>query len=289
MPWKGFSLRRKRGMPDGLWVRCEGCQETVYRKTVEQKLMVCPECNWHFRLSARDRIAITLDEDSFEECFADMAPANPLGFADRKTYEERLAEEQAKTGLKDAAVVGRGTLRGAPVILAVTDANFIMGSMASVVGEKLARAAEMAAEKRLPLISISGSGGGARMMEGVYSLAQMSKTSAAIARLHDEGGLYISVMTNPTMGGVAASFASLGDIILAEPGALVGFSGPRVIWQTIKIELPKGFQRAEFMLEHGFIDMIVDREDMRDTLHRLLSYLAPGSKRRRSDARRRTA
>jgi len=289
MPWKGFSLRRKRDMPDGLWVRCEGCQETVYRKLAEQKLMVCPECNWHFRLSARQRLGITLDEGSFQECFAEMTSADPLEFSDRKTYVERLEAEKAKTGLNAAALVGRGAIKGAPVVIVATDANFIMGSMGSVVGEKLARAAEMAAEKRLPLISISGSGGGARMMEGVYSLAQMSKTSAAIARLHEAGGLFISVLTNPTMAGVAASFASLGDIIIAEPGALIGFTGPRVIWNTIKIDLPKGFQRAEFLLEHGFIDMIVNREDMRDTLHRILSYLVPGTRRRRSDTKRRTA
>jgi len=268
-------------MPDGLWIRCEGCQETVYRKRVEQKLMVCPDCNWHFRLSARQRLDVTLDEGSFEEYFEDMAPANPLGFTDRKPYEERLADQQAKTGLKDAAVVGRGTIEGIPVVIAVTDANFMIGSMGSVLGEKLARAAEMAVEKKLPLVSISGSGGGARMQEGVYSLAQMSKTAAAVARLHEAGGLFISVLTNPTMAGVAASFASLGDVIIAEPGALVGFTGPRVIWQTIKIELPKGFQRAEFLLEHGFIDMIVNREDMRDALFRLLSYLTPGTRKRR--------
>jgi len=272
MPWGVFGFRRKKEMPDGLWMKCEGCQEMVYRKTVSELLNTCPKCNYHFTISAQERIRILIDEGTFEEYYADLAPADPLNFRDRKTYKERLAAEQEKTGLKDAAVVGRGKIGGHDVIFGVTDSRFIMGSMGSVVGEKIARAAEMALEHRIPLILVSGSGGGARMHEGAISLAQMSKTAAAIARLDDAVVLFISVLTNPTMGGVAASFASLGDIIIAEPKALIGFAGPRTIWHTLKIELPKGFQRSEFLLEHGFIDRIVSRPKLKGELIRTIEF-----------------
>lgn len=266
-------LKRKGVITDGLWIRCEACKRLVYKKAMEERLNVCPECNHHFRIPARRRIEMTLDEGSFEELWADMQPADPLEFTDRISYRERVAAEQKKTGLKEAALVGLGRIDGKEVVFGVTDSNFIMGSMGSVMGEKIARAAEKAAEERLPLIIVSGSGGGARMQEGMFSLMQMAKTSAAISRLHDSGGTFISILTDPTMGGVMASYASQGDIIIAEPGALIGFAGPRVIQQTIKKTLPPGFQSAEFLLEHGFIDMIVSRQDMKRELSRIIDYL----------------
>ena len=262
----------KKVVPEGLWMRCDGCDAMIYRKEADQRHHVCPECNFHFYVSARQRIQMLFDRDSFEEWYADMAPQDPLGFTDRKPYTERLASEQAKTHLKDAAVVGRGYVRGRPLVFGVTDSAFIMGSMGSVVGEKVTRAIEQAVELRLPLAIVSGSGGGARMHEGMLSLMQMAKVSAALGRLDEAGGLFISVLTNPTMGGVAASFASLGDVILAEPKALVGFTGPRTIWHTVKIELPEGFQTSEFLLEHGFIDRIVNRVDLRGEIARIIDY-----------------
>lgn len=267
-------LKRKKGVvTDGLWIRCEACKGLVYKKAMEERLDVCPECNCHFRISARRRIEITLDEGSFEELWANMRPADPIEFMDRISYKERVAKEQEKTGLKDAAILGTGRIDGREVIFCVTDSSFIMGSMGSVVGEKIARAAEKAAEEELPLIIISGSGGGARMQEGMFSLMQMAKTNAAISRLHDAGGIFISVLTDPTMGGVMASYASRGDIIIAEPGALIGFAGPRVIQQTIKKTLPPDFQSSEFLLEHGFLDMIVSRQDMKKELSKIIDYL----------------
>jgi acetyl-CoA carboxylase carboxyl transferase subunit beta len=264
--------RSKRGVPEGLWVRCPGCRATIFRKEVERRLGVCPECHYHFYIPARERIRQLLDEGSFEEWFADLWPTDPLGFSDRKPYLQRLYEEQKKTGLPEAAVVGRGYIRGRPIVLGVTDSAFIMGSMASVVGEKLTRAIEEAQRLSLPLVIVSGSGGGARMHEGIISLMQMAKVSAALARFDSAGGLFISVLTNPTMGGVAASFASLGDIIIAEPKALIGFAGPRTIWATVRIELPEGFQTSEFLLKHGFIDRIVSRENLRTELARIIDY-----------------
>jgi acetyl-CoA carboxylase carboxyl transferase subunit beta len=272
MAWDGFSLRRKKEMPQGLFIKCPDCENMVYKKTVAEKLQVCPECNYHFTLSAEERLRLMLDEGSFEELWADMTSADPLHFKDRKTYVDRLAAEQKKTGMREAAVVGNAKMGGHPIIFGMTDSRFIMGSMASVVGEKITRAVELAIETKRPLVVVSGSGGGARMHEGVLSLTQMAKTSAALARLDDAGGLFISVLTNPTMGGVAASFASLGDVIIAEPKALIGFAGPRTIWLTLKIELPEGFQSSEFLLEHGFIDRIVNRGDLRDEIINLLEY-----------------
>ena len=264
--------RPKRGVPEGLWIRCPKCNATVYKKDVEAKLHVCPECDYHFVVPVRDRIAQLLDTDSFEEWDADLAPADPLGFVDRIPYADRLVQEQEKTGQKDAAVCGKGFVRGRPVVLGITDFNFMAGSMGSVVGEKLTRAAERATELRLPLIFVSGSGGGARMQEGILSLMQMAKVSAALGRYDTAGGLYVSILTNPTMGGVAASWAFQGDFTLAEPGAMVGFAGKRTIWNTVRIELPEGFQTSEFLLKHGFVDRIVHRADLRTEVARLIDY-----------------
>lgn len=271
-------FRRKKSIPDGLWLGCEACKKVIYKKIVEERLNVCPECGWHFRISIKRRIQIILDEGSFEEYWGDMMPGDPLNFTDRITYKERIQNEQQKTGLKDACVVGKGSINANEVIFGGTDSSFIMGSMGSVVGEKIVRAAELAMDLKLPLIIVTGSGGGARMQEGVISLMQMAKTSGAIGRFHAAGGLYISVITDPTLGGVMASFASQADIIMAEPRALIGFAGPRVIEQTIKKSLPPGFQTAEFMLEHGFIDMIVERKDLKTMIASLLALLSINKK-----------
>jgi acetyl-CoA carboxylase carboxyl transferase subunit beta len=264
--------RPKRGVPEGLWQQCPGCQATIFRKTAEQRLNTCPECDYHWYVSARERIAQVLDEGTFEEWDGELAPTDPLGFADKKPYAERLVAEQKRTGLLDAAITGTGMIRARRVAFGVTDSAFIMGSMGSVVGERLARLIERATADNLPLIIISGSGGGARMHEGILSLMQMAKVSAALARYHAAGGLFISVLTNPTMGGVAASFASLGDLVFAEPKALIGFAGPRTIKATIRIELPKGFQTSEFLLEHGFIDRIVRRHELKSEIARVIDY-----------------
>ena len=266
--------RRKRGVPEGLWMRCDGCGATVFKKMVEEHLGVCTEsgCDHHFYVPARKRIEQLLDQDSFEEWYANLASLDPLGFADRRPYPERLREEQARTGLIEACIVGRGYLRGRPLVCGVTDSAFIMGSMGSVVGEKLTRAIEQATQLSLPLVIVSGSGGGARMHEGILSLMQMGKVCAALGRYDAAGGLFVSVLTNPTMGGVAASFASLGDIVLAEPKALVGFAGPRVVKATVKGQLPADFQTSEFMLAHGFIDRIVSRPQLRTEIARVIDY-----------------
>ncbi len=262
----------KRSVPDGLWIRCDSCHATLFRKQVEQNLNVCPECGHHFYVPTAARIRQLLDPDSFEEWYAEMCPADPLKFSDRKPYRERLVEEQRKTGMRDACTVGRGYMRGRSLVFGMTDSAFIMGSMGSVVGEKLTRAVEKATELRMPLVIVSGSGGGARMHEGIVSLMQMAKVSAALARFRQARGLFISVLTNPTMGGVAASFASLGDVTIAEPNALIGFAGPRVVYQTCKIELPEGFQTSEFLLKHGFVDRIVHRAELRSELARIIDY-----------------
>lgn len=264
--------RRKRGVPEGLWIRCPQCKATVFRKEAESRFNVCPECEHHFYLPARQRIRQLLDEESFEEWFTDLRPRDPLEFKDRVPYSQRLKAEQSKTGMADAAVVGKGHIRGRPVVLAVTDFAFMAGSMGSVVGEKLTRAVEEAGRLLLPIIIVSGSGGGARMQEGILSLMQMAKISAALARYDQAGGLYVSVLTNPTMGGVAASFALQGDLTLAEPGALIGFAGKRTIWNTVRLELPEGFQTSEFLLKHGFVDRLVHRRDLRTELARIIDY-----------------
>jgi acetyl-CoA carboxylase carboxyl transferase subunit beta len=269
---KGKPPREKRGVPSGLWMRCDDCGEMLYRKAVEQSFNVCPKCQYHMYLGAWGRIASVLDEGTFEEWDGQLMPVDPLGFNDKKPYAERLIAEQKRTGLRDAVLTGTGMIRARRVAFGVTDSAFIMGSMGSVVGERLTRLIERATEEKLPLIIVSGSGGGARMHEGIFSLMQMAKVSAALARYDEAGGLYISVLTNPTMGGVAASFASLGDIIFAEPKALIGFAGPRTIKATIRIELPEGFQTSEFLLAHGYIDRIVRRAELKSEIARVIDY-----------------
>ena len=264
--------RPKRGVPEGLWIKCPGCGSSIFRKEAEKLLNVCPQCEYHFYVSAPQRIAQVLDEGTFEEWDGHLRPTDPLEFADQKPYKERLIAEQKRTCMTDAAVTGAGMIRARRVAIGVTDSAFIMGSMGSVVGERLARLTERATEEKLPLIIISGSGGGARMHEGILSLMQMAKVSAALARYDKAGGLFISVLTNPTMGGVAASFASLGDLVFAEPRALIGFAGPRTIKATIRLELPKGFQTSEFLLEHGFIDRIVPRSRLKSEIARSIDY-----------------
>lgn len=270
--YRVFKIAKRKTMPDGLWTKCDGCGDIIYNKKLEENSKVCPNCNYHFTLGARDRIKLLLDTGSFQEYCADMISVDPLEFAGPKTYKEKLKEDQNDTSMKSAAIVGKGTMLGRDVIFSVTDSRFIMGSMGSVVGEKITYAIEKSIELELPLIIVSGSGGGARMYEGMLSLMQMAKTSAALAKHNEKGLLFISVLTNPTMAGVMASFASLGDIIIAEPKALIGFTGPRVIEQTIRQKLPEGFQRSEFLLEHGLIDMIVTRNKMQDTLSQLLEH-----------------
>ncbi|NQT90809.1 MAG: acetyl-CoA carboxylase carboxyltransferase subunit beta [Candidatus Omnitrophica bacterium] len=264
---------RKKEIPEGLWTKCEGCGEIIFNKALEENLMVCPKCNYHFILGAPKRIEVMLDEGTFEEIDNGIFTIDPIGFKGPKTYKEKLRLDEEKTGLKEAAIYGRGRIGGRSIIMAVTDSRFIMGSMGSVVGEKITCAIELAQAEELPLIIVSGSGGGARMYEGMLSLMQMAKTSAALSRFHGAGGLFISVLTNPTMAGVLASFASLGDIIIAEPEALIGFTGPRVIEQTIRQKLPEGFQKSEFLLEHGLVDLIVNRKDMKSTLSKIIDYL----------------
>ena len=262
----------KRAVPDGLWIKCPGCKATVYRKEAAKLQNVCPKCQYHFYVSAKERIEQVLDSGTFEEWDASLQPTDPLNFSDKKRYADRLVDEQKRTGLSDATLTGSGMIRARRVAIGVTDSAFIMGSMGSVVGERLARLVERATVQNLPLIIVSGSGGGARMHEGILSLMQMAKVSAALSRYNAAGGLYISVLTNPTMGGVAASFASLGDLIFAEPKALIGFAGPRTIKATIKIELPAGFQTSEFLLEHGYIDRIVERGRLKNEIARAIDY-----------------
>jgi len=259
-------------VPFGLWVKCEHCGEIIYKKEVERNLDVCPKCNYHFRISARSRINITFDEGTFIETDEKIEPIDALDFKDLKRYKDRLKSSQKETGLRDAMITGEGEIGGQRASAAVFEFSFMGGSMGSVVGEKITRAIERAIEARCAAIIFSSSGG-ARMQESILSLMQMAKTSAALARLREAGLPYISVLTDPTMGGVSASFAMLGDVIIAEPRALIGFAGPRVIAETIRQKLPEGFQRAEYLLEHGMVDMIVERKLMKDTLSRLLSML----------------
>jgi acetyl-CoA carboxylase carboxyl transferase subunit beta len=267
----GPAVRKSEGIPEGLWLRCPECGDMLFRKVVEESLHVCPNCQYHFRVAARVRIEQLVDPGSFEEMFADVAPVDPLGFVDKKAYDDRLVAEQKKTGNPDAVVCGKGFIKGRPIMLAVMDPTFMMGSMGSVVGEKITRTIETAAEEKLPLLIVSCSGG-ARMQESTLSLMQMAKTSAALARLDAVGGLFISLLADPTTGGVTASFAMLGDFIVAEPKALIGFAGPRTIWNTIKVELPEGFQRSEFLQEHGFVDFVVHRKDLRSEIARLVDF-----------------
>lgn len=269
---KPLKASDRRDLPTDVFEKCEGCGEILYRERLAQNLNVCPDCGFHLRVSADRYVEILLDEGSFREMDAHLRSADPLNFTDLKPYRDRVRAAEKKVGRNDAVVSGEGTLEGLPVCLAVMDFRFIGGSMGSVVGEKIARAGRKALEERCPLIVLSASGG-ARMMEGIYSLMQMAKTSAVLARMHQEGLPFVSILTDPTTGGVTASYAMLGDVNLAEPGALIGFAGPRVIEETIKQELPKGFQRAEFLLEHGMVDQVVDRRELKETVARLLRHM----------------
>jgi len=270
--WNGFSLKPRKEMPEGLWMRCPACEHMLYKSTVEQNLNICPECNHHFRIEATTRIKYLTDEGSFQEVLSDLTTDDPLSFKFRgTTYKQRLKDDEKKSGAKEAMRIGKAFIKGRGVILGVMEPDFLMGSMGYVVGEKLSAAVDKAMAENLPLVVVCCSGG-ARMHEGVVSLGQMAKTSAALAKYDEAGGLFISVLTDPTTGGVTASFAMLGDCIIAEPGALIGFAGRRTIAETIKMELPDDFQTAEFMLEHGFVDMIVHRKDMRSEIARLIDY-----------------
>lgn len=262
----------KRSVPEGIWASCSECKGVLYRAELTRNLEVCVKCGHHMRISARERLSSFLDPESATEICADIAPVDFLKFRDSRRYRDRLGESQKGTGEQDALVAMTGTLMDQPIAVCAFEFNFMGGSMGSVVGEKLARAATHAFEERCPLVVFSASGG-ARMQEGLTSLMQMGKTSAAIGRLKEAGVPYVSVLTDPTMGGVSASFAMLGDVIIAEPGALIGFAGPRVIEQTVRQVLPDGFQRAEFLLEHGAIDMIVERRRMREEIAHLLAIL----------------
>ena len=279
MPWfkktkQPKPVRSDRGrssVPEGLWVKCDSCKEIVYSKELERSARICPKCGHHFRIGAEARIQLLLDE-GWEELYTEISPADPLAFKDTKPYKDRLKQYQKKLGLRDALHVIAGSIEGMPVMLAVMNYAFMGGSMGSVVGEKVTLAAEEALRRRAPLIVVSASGG-ARMQEGILSLMQMAKISTALARLREQGLPYISILTDPTTGGVTASFAMLGDLNIAEPGALIGFAGPRVIEQTIRESLPEGFQRSEFLREKGFLDMVVPRSEIKDTLARCLKHL----------------
>jgi len=263
----------KKETPDGLWTKCGGCGEIIHRNQLQQNLFTCPKCSFHFRIGSKEYFRILLDEGSFSEMDKKMQSTDPLGFVDTKKYAERIKETIKKTGLQDAVRTGTGKVNKIPVVVACMDFGFIGGSMGSVVGEKIARAIDKALKTRAPMIIISSSGG-ARMMEAALSLMQLAKTSAKLAQLSDARVPYLSLLTDPTTGGVTASYAMLGDVNIAEPGALIGFAGPRVIRQTIGKDLPKGFQRSEFLLEKGFVDMVVHRKDMKETVARVLTLLA---------------
>ncbi len=267
-------IAKKKEIPDGLWTKCPTCGEIIFKKKLEENFKVCPKCDYHFTLSAEERINILVDPQSFEEMDRFLVSPDPLQFEGPKPYKQKLKEEQEKTKMLDAVITGKAKINSMEVVIGVTDSRFMMGSMGCVLGEKITRAIERSMEEKLPLVIISGSGGGARMQEGMLSLMQMAKTSGALSRHHKEGLPYISVLTNPTMAGVLASFASLGDVLIAEPRALIGFTGPRVIEQTIRQKLPEGFQTSEFLLQHGLIDMIVHRKKLKETLSLVLEYLS---------------
>lgn len=265
-------ISKRRGVPEGVWSKCTGCGSIIYKADLERSLNVCTKCDHHMRVSGRNRLDIFLDKEGREEIGTDLEPKDILRFKDSKKYKERIAAAQKSTGENDALIAKKGRVKGVPLVAVAFDFNFMGGSMASVVGAKFVQAAEVCLQERIPLICFSASGG-ARMQEALMSLMQMAKTSAALARMSEEGLPFISILTDPTMGGVSASLAMLGDIHIAEPNALIGFAGPRVIEQTVRQTLPEGFQRAEFLLEHGAIDMIVDRRDLRDTVARLLAKM----------------
>ena len=267
------SETQKREMPDGLWTKCEQCGEIIHKTELEKNLYTCPKCNAHFRIGSKEYFALLFDDGSFKEHDKKMRSSDPLKFADTKRYRDRIPEAIKKTGLYDAVRWATGAINSRPVVVAAMDFQFIGGSMGSVVGEKVARAIDYAIKTEVPLIVVSSSGG-ARMMEGALSLMQMAKTSAKLARLAERRLPYISILTDPTTGGVTASYAMLGDVNLGEPGALIGFAGPRVIKQTIGKDLPPGFQRSEFLLDHGFLDAVVHRKEMKSTVATILSHLA---------------
>jgi acetyl-CoA carboxylase carboxyl transferase subunit beta len=265
--------QKRKNIPPGLWTKCPVCEEVIFNKTLKECFSVCVKCNYHFVITCLERIQYLVDENTFQEINADMTSRDPLKFKGAKTYAEKIKQDMQKTGLKSAIMTGEGRIQKKRVAIGVTDSRFIMGSMGSVLGEKLTRLIEYAIEKKLPLVVVSGSGGGARMYEGMFSLMQMAKTSAALAKYKKTHLPYISVLTNPTMGGVMASFAALGDMIIAEPKALLGFAGPRVIEQTIKQQLPEGFQTSEFLLEHGMVDLVVERPLMAGKIKQILDFL----------------
>jgi acetyl-CoA carboxylase carboxyl transferase subunit beta len=271
---EGKERREELKSSDQLWTKCNSCNEIIYRKVIERNLQVCPKCNYHFQIPAQKRIESVADPGTFIEYDANLVSTDPLEFKDSKRYPTRVKESQEKTGHKDAIVCGEGRIEGQPAMIGIFEFNFMGGSLGSVVGEKITRLIERAVEKNVSVIIFCASGG-ARMQEGILSLMQMAKTSAALAKLHEAGVPYISVLTDPTTGGVSASIAMLGDVIIAEPKAMVGFAGPRVIKETIRAELPEGFQRAEYLLEHGMVDLIVERKDLRHTLASLLEMLKP--------------
>ena len=262
--------RERPEIKKDLWIKCEKCGKLIYKKKWEENFKICMHCDHYGRMTAHERIASLVDPGSFSEQWGEMVSCDPLNFTGVKSYIDKLKEERQRTGLKEGIIAGTCKIKGIPCVLSVIDAGFIMGSMGSVVGEKFTRAAEYAIEKKLPVVSVSGGGGGARMYEGVISLMQMAKTSASVGKLKKAGLLYISVLTDPTMGGIAASFASLGDIIMAEPRALIGFAGPRVIEQTIRQKLPAGFQRTEFLFERGMIDIISKRAELKEIIGKIL-------------------
>jgi acetyl-CoA carboxylase carboxyl transferase subunit beta len=269
---KDLKTDKKVKIPEGLWVKCDNCKEIIYRKEINKNLKVCPKCNYHFRISAKERLKLLIDDGSFTEMDAGLSTSDPLRFKDKIPYAERIADNRQRSGMEEAALSGEATIEGHPAIVVIMDFSFMGGSMGSVVGEKVVRAAETALERKCPLVTVASSGG-ARMQEGIFSLMQMARVSAAIGKLHDNGVLYISILADPTFGGVTASFSMLGDVILAEPKSLIGFAGPRVIEQTIKQQLPEDFQRAEFLLEHGLIDGIVDRKEIRKTVAKIIELL----------------
>ncbi|MFQ5524733.1 MAG: acetyl-CoA carboxylase, carboxyltransferase subunit beta [Thermoanaerobaculia bacterium] len=275
-PRSAGSERPRSTVPEGLWVRCDGCREIIYSKELERNLQICPKCGHHFRIHSRARIRLLLDEDQPTELFRGLLPADPLKFRDRVSYRDRVKDNSKTSGEEEAVIVVEGHLEGVPAVVAVMEYRFMGGSMGSVVGEKIARAAEYASKRKCGLVVVSASGG-ARMQEGVVSLMQMAKISAALARLRDKGIPFLSVLTDPTTGGVTASFGMLGDLNVAEPGALIGFAGPRVIQQTIRESLPEGFQTSEFLLEHGFLDLVVERSQLKRTLATCLRHLGQRS------------
>ncbi len=265
-------LKRRVGVPNGLWTKCDFCKEALYTKVLEENLKVCPKCGYHFRMTSKERVNLLMDEGTFTENCGRLVALDVLAFPE---YKEKLKKSQEASGLDDAVVTGEGRIGGMPVAIGLTDSSFMMGSMGSVVGEKIARIVEFAISRKYPLIIVSSSGGGARMQEGILSLMQMAKTSAALAKLAKAKLPYICILTDPTGGGVTASFGMLGDITIAEPNALICFAGPRVIEQTIKQKLPKGFQRAEFLVSQGFVDMVVQRKEMKDMLVKVLKFFKP--------------